>query len=86
VAEKPKYKLPAEEKWQNFIEVAARVEHTPTLEVPRNRSDAVDPRRRQSRPAKAECGIHAQSESKYSLAPKDHASRSDEPRNRYFWQ
>jgi len=86
MAEKPKHKMPAVEKWQNFAGVAARVEHAPTPEAPNNRSDAVGPRRHQTRHKKAKRGLHAQSEGKDSLAREDHALSSGEPRDRYFWQ
>jgi len=42
--------------------------HVPTSEAPSSRFDAVDPRCSQTRPAKAEHGLHTQSESKDSLA------------------
>jgi hypothetical protein len=58
--------------------------HAPTSEAPSSRSDAVDPRRSQARPAKAEHGLHAQSESKDSLACEDHTPSSGETHDQYF--
>jgi hypothetical protein len=86
MAEKPKHKTPAVEKWQNFAGVAARVEHASTLEAPSSRSNAVGPRRRQVRHKKAERGLHAQLDGKDSLTREDHAPSSGEPRDRYFRQ
>jgi hypothetical protein len=79
-------KTPTVEKWQKFARAAERVEHAPTPEAPSSRSDAVDPRHRQTRLKKVERGLHAQSERKDSLAREDHAPISGEPRGRYFRQ
>jgi hypothetical protein len=43
----------------DFAGVATRVKHSSTPEAPSNRSDAVDPKRRQARPEKAKRGLHA---------------------------
>jgi len=86
MVEKPKYKTPAVEKCPNFTGVAACIEHAKTPEAPNIRSDAVDPKHSQAQPKKAERGLHAQSDSKDSLAREDHSPSSGDSRGRYFRQ
>jgi hypothetical protein len=76
--------VPNSGKKADFVGVAARVEHATTPETPSSSSNAEDPRRCQARPEKAERGLHAQSESKDSLAREDHAPSFGEARDQYL--
>jgi len=81
---KPKNKAPNSGEKADFARVAAHIEHELTPRALSNSSNAEDPRCCQARPEMLECGLHAQSESKDSLAREDHVPSSGEAHNQYF--